>query len=122
MHPWGSTAPDCTLLNYEHGPPGSSIPCIGDTDGVITYPTGASPYGLRNMVGNVWEWVNDWYQEDYYSVSPFSNPKGPASGTSKVIRGGGWNTIYGRLTQRNGNNLPTFSHFVFGFRCAAYPP
>ena len=43
-----------------------------------------------DMSGNVWEWVNDWYDEEYYSDSPDSNPPGPDSGTAKIFRGGCW--------------------------------
>jgi formylglycine-generating enzyme required for sulfatase activity len=52
------------------------------------YPSGASPYGVMDMAGNVWEWVNDWYDGSYYSVSPGSNPQGPTMGSKRVLRGG----------------------------------
>ena len=67
--PWGDQTPDCTLANFW-----SSSACVGDTSQVGSYPLGASPYGALDMAGNVWEWVNDWWQSDYYSISPASNP------------------------------------------------
>ena len=54
--------------------------CVGDTSAAGSYPAGASPYGALDMAGNVREWVNDWYDGGYYSVSPGSNPPGPATG------------------------------------------
>jgi formylglycine-generating enzyme required for sulfatase activity len=58
---------------------------------VGSYPAGASPYGLLDMAGNVWEWVNDWYDSGYYGRSPARNPPGPDTGQRRVIRGGSWN-------------------------------
>ncbi len=49
--------------------------------------------GIYDMSGNVWEWCWDWYDPDYYAVSPFSNPLGPVSGTERVLRGGAWDEI-----------------------------
>lgn len=57
---------------------------------VGSYPDGASWCGALDMVGNVHEWVSDWYSADYYSISPKNNPKGPGNGTLKIGRGGSW--------------------------------
>jgi formylglycine-generating enzyme required for sulfatase activity len=57
---------------------------------VGSFPTGASPYGVHDMAGNVFERVADWYQEDYYEVSPLRNPKGPELGAFRVLRSGSW--------------------------------
>lgn len=87
-YPWGDQQPDCTLANHSYRVNSSWRSCAGDTSEVGSYPAGASPYGVLDMAGNVWEFVNDWYQSDYYRISPHSNPPGPESGTAKVLRGG----------------------------------
>ncbi len=50
----------------------------------------ANGFGLYDVLGNVWEWVNDWYDEHYYQNSPSQDPSGPASGQYRVLRGGSW--------------------------------
>jgi len=119
--PWGEQSPDCTLANFSVGVP--TPYCIGDTDRVSKYPGGASPYGVLDLAGNVWEWVNDWYSETYYASSPSSNPTGPAAGTDKVVRGGAWDDpdVYLRLVERNYWD-PDLDRFDFGFRCAVDEP
>jgi formylglycine-generating enzyme required for sulfatase activity len=111
-YPWGEGI-DCKKANYQSG-------CKGDTSAVGSYPDGASPYGALNMVGNVWEWVADWYSDTYYRSSLQENPKGPDSGDGRVLRGGSWdnNEMRVRGSPRDGfypiNGLRTI-----GFRCAA---
>ena len=76
-----------------------------------------------DMSGNVWEWVNDWWQSDYYSVSPSSNPPGPASGSFKVLRGGSliysWGTV--RAATHSGT-YPDGHDGDIGFRCVGVAP
>ncbi|NIM13473.1 MAG: SUMF1/EgtB/PvdO family nonheme iron enzyme [Candidatus Aminicenantes bacterium] len=60
---------------------------------VGSYPQGASPYGLLDMAGNVWECCSDWYDYGYYKNAPKNNPTGPEGGTNRVIRGGSWSSV-----------------------------
>ncbi|MDP7281907.1 MAG: SUMF1/EgtB/PvdO family nonheme iron enzyme, partial [Candidatus Poribacteria bacterium] len=77
-------------------------------------------YGLYDMGGNVWEWCADWYGSDYYSKSPGKNPLGPDSGSSRVLRGGGWSnyTYYLRVAYR-GYYFPHNRIDGLGFRCVS---
>jgi formylglycine-generating enzyme required for sulfatase activity len=61
--------------------------------GSQTHPVGqkqANAWGLYDMLGNVWEWVQDWYGGSYYQQSPGTDPQGPSTGSSHVLRGGSW--------------------------------
>lgn len=111
-YPWGENI-DCDQANYSG--------CVGDTTKVGSYLDGVSPYGLYDMAGNVWEWVTDWYDSDYYSNSPTSNPLGPNSGQYRVLRGGSWDTNVGVGTVRSSYrywNSPDRASVNVGFRCA----
>ena len=109
MYPWGDQEPDEDLANFGF--------YIGKTTSVGLYSLGESPYGLLDMVGNVWEWCNDWYYSDYYNNSPDKNPPGPPTGACRVFRGGGWhnNSQSIRCATRN-DSVPSFRVNDIGFR------
>lgn len=76
-------------------------------------------YGIHDLLGNVWEWVHDWYSFHYYQESPLQNPLGPQSGVGKVIRGGGWNNGPQQLSATLREYVkPHYSVNDLGFRCA----
>jgi formylglycine-generating enzyme required for sulfatase activity len=87
---------------------------------IHTHPVGqkkANAFGLYDMHGNVSEWCQDWYNENYYSISPEIDPKGPDRGQSRVIRGGCWmyNPLYCRSAARQ-MTVPDLPVDFFGFR------
>ena len=119
-YPWGDQMPNCTLANSYNNATGSN--CVGDTSQVGSYPAGASQYGALDMAGNVLEWVNDWYSSTYYSESPYANPPGPETGSSKVLRGGSWYSGWDfvRVALRI-DSSPSGEYTGVGFRCVSAP-
>ncbi len=115
-YPWGENDPECSLANLKAND--TSGLCVGDVIAVGSYPDGASAYGVMEMAGNVWEWVNDWYADNNYTAEPVESPQGPDSGTFKVLRGGGWanNWLYLRTSSRGFDPVFNGSKDV-GFRC-----
>ncbi|UCD85993.1 MAG: formylglycine-generating enzyme family protein [Deltaproteobacteria bacterium] len=111
-YPWGDTISGSDANYWNSGDPEDN-----DTTPVEYYP--ANGYGLYDMVGNVYELVNDWFQIDYYSVSPTNDPPGPASGSGRVTRGGSWayNPDGVRVSVR-GIEL-SGDRNEYGFRCVA---
>lgn len=115
IYPWGNEQPTAKRSNFdrewedEH-----TLHIVG------SLPDGDSPYGVKDMAGNVREWVSDWYEPEYYKDAPKRNPHGPdAKGVVRSIRGGSWHSPASDITTsargRGGFALQTHGT---GFRCA----
>jgi formylglycine-generating enzyme required for sulfatase activity len=117
LYPWGNDPPTPLHANF------------GKTEWnnheVLTpigsFEDGKSPYGIYDMAGNVWEWVSDWYDYNYYKASPSQNPTGPSTGGTKVIRGGAWNSNPRAMRSANRSLISPTDQGLDGFRCAKTP-
>ncbi len=121
LYPWGQDEPNCTLLNFDQclNPP--------EPNYVRSYMESVSAYDAFDLSGNVFEWTNDWYAEDYYALSSNTDPTGPESGEFKVVRGGSYLTPPADTTLVERTSLKPEEHsFDLGFRCVlegdALPP
>jgi len=135
-YPWGDEEPDCQLANHAYGVSGYSyLYCSGFASEIGSHGGGVSPYGIHDMAGNVSEWVNDYYSDNYYSWSPNQNPQGPTTDKAKkfsllacptciqvvhVLRGGNFIDETTSLTTSSRRYPPLLVvPDAVGFRCAA---
>lgn len=110
IYSWGNTFNSAWANTFELGA-GQPV--------AVASSSASSPYGAYDMIGNVWEWVQDWYGGDYYVQSPRSNPAGPATGIQKVIRGGSFKNESDKATTsvRGKAGVDNRGDDI-GFRCA----
>lgn len=116
-YPWGNNFPkgQATFLRKWRG--------VFTMTDVGSYSQGVSIYGVYDMAGNVWEWVSDWYFRKQYSYIEKKNPKGPAEGEFKVVRGGSWVNYPDSLRSAARRwSRPEVLFNDTGFRCAKDAP
>ncbi len=117
LWPWGTEppSPEHGVFRRNWGREGN------DTVGIR--PAGASPYGIQDTGGNMWEWCEDWYDPDAYASSPKKDPLGPRTGRARVVRGGSWDSRPTVLSASCRNwGYVGYREGDFGFRCAADLP
>jgi formylglycine-generating enzyme required for sulfatase activity len=118
-YPWGSSEDPIKRRAKEQAqkPDGNGITQVGSLTDTM------SPYGVYDLIGNVWEWVKDWYAEDYYAMAPTRDPQGPPLGSFRVLRGGDWSQspLELRASYRGWDEM-SYWGTMLGFRCAADVP
>ena len=113
-YPWG----DALDPAYAHFLPNAGMKTQRGTAPVGSYP--ANGFRLFDMAGNVWQWVSDWYASAYYERAQYLNPRGPDSGSMRIVRGGGWVNTDGRYLRcacRHKVPPDTYAYSI-GFRVA----
>ncbi|HVY62649.1 MAG TPA: SUMF1/EgtB/PvdO family nonheme iron enzyme, partial [Planctomycetota bacterium] len=98
----------------------------GWTVAAASFPFDRSPYGIRHLGGNVWEWCEDWYHQATYRMAGGDrNPRGPPGGTDRVARGGSWlgSLLEARTAARHHIDPkgPFARNYTTGFRCVRDP-
>jgi formylglycine-generating enzyme required for sulfatase activity len=124
IFPWGdnTSVKDGYRANYHPGGENQNKDGYRFTAPVQAFSNGVSPLGIFQMAGNVWEWCEDWYGEDYYAKSPAKNPAGPRNGTEKIVRGGSWlNSIISIRSSYRSYVDPKLRYSHIGLRCARSP-
>lgn len=114
VFPWGNDPLTNRVVNYNHNWQGrNTLWPVG------SHPQTGSPYNVLDMVGNVREWVQDWYRSDYYRLQENDNPQGPDDGILKVIKGGSWHSFVSdiRAAARGKGGFALKTDGI-GFRCA----
>ena len=121
VYPWGNDPPTPAhaIFGLKEGG-GDTVAPVGNRD------KGRSPYGAHDLAGNLYEWVMDWYAEEFYlnfAKNPAINPRGPSEGTAKVQRGGSYiNNSYRLRSSFRTKGDPTEQDPNVGFRCAQEVP
>jgi formylglycine-generating enzyme required for sulfatase activity len=115
IYPWGDATPQCDLANYGT--------CEFETTKVIDHPAGQSYYEAFDMAGNVYEWVSDWYDANYYNNSPVDDPLGPDLAFRRSVRSSGFNSpAYESESARRFSLAPVEQLADLGFRCVVEDP
>jgi formylglycine-generating enzyme required for sulfatase activity len=116
-YPWGNDPPTAAHAVFGLTEGAETVSPIGHRD------PGQSPYGIHDLAGNLYEWVTDWYDEEFYTLPPTRNPRGPGEGTTKVQRGGSYiNQPYRLRAAFRTKGDPTEHDPHVGFRCAQDAP
>jgi formylglycine-generating enzyme required for sulfatase activity len=114
-YPWGDEEPSCELANARDDRMGA---CVGDTAPVGSYPLGASPYGVMDMAGNVWEWMMDYYAVGLDGTRENIDPTTVALDYHRTVKGGAWDYSWSWMRiAYNSDHGPDEHKISFGFRC-----